>query len=794
MRVSRLLWWLTALVAAVSIAHVVLWMTFRTVHASRGAAQVQHMMEAGIIEPKRDFLDSQSNPSPLQHRAAAAGTEIAPGSLVSTAYSGPMPPVVRVQGEGDGSLRGLAPDEPHVTEPAAPVLSLQAPLLLAQPSRKDVLVYTRSLERAARSLDEEAASWVRVRCPRRLLLPSWMAVSSSLAQSTEELLYWTAPGLPHLRVATWSASQDRWQTCLHCQPADISAIYSRASIDSFDLFVDEEKKQVILLASLLWSECAWPTLVLACTTNGLDFVYLSRTELYCDPLLPHSVSVSPINESVVMLARQGAGQAFRAGRLRASLGDGKVDIDWGTQLPGTNCFDASLWCVGPFCYVFFAEDSRPGLYARLFHFADRPFDEWFSMLTQVASFEMILPSEWFELLQLETSTGDVSAGALAWPTITADSSMQQVVVTYTAGGGTAVVQAPLSVVLEEVTPALRSATWCAQAQVLLLISSPTCMWLRKSRLPLPRDCFVGLEGESRCEGKEAVPLVTGTGRSGTSFVAKILQELGFSVAHDSAESCPDRSCSGLDAAVSWIHLFAETTECQVPSWSYHADCFSTVVHLVREPLASIQSRAFGRPLTQEIQTWIGCFVDTSGTGVPAAALFGREGFSLFALRSWILWNSFADVVRSELFLLEELVTSFAHVLRLATALFGEERAAVVTQERWKRLSYSAANTHIFDLGVPLTWADFFEMDEMATSMALQLALRFGYQYTNHTREGVRLGAAEEGDRILQPFRDGVRLQLGGTISCWETFDPLSSCAFLPPKGLWGCEIAKISCS
>ena len=175
-------------------------------------------------------------------------------------------------------------------------------------------------------------------------------------------------------------------------------------------------------------------------------------------------------------------------------------------------------------------------------------------------------------------------------------------------------------------------------------------------------------------------LVTGTGRSGTFFLSSVLQRLGLGVSHDrvaqssrssqSSRSAPTRSTAGgfKHGAVSWPHAFRTCLPAytfrrlsarhpgDVSNQQLHDQrLFRTVAHLVRTPLAAINSRFNnGSVRSRTYAVTSQCNLDLR----LDPALSTRSRKLQLALQHWVLWNSFAEAT-SELHLSLERVDAAA---------------------------------------------------------------------------------------------------------------------------------------
>jgi len=79
-------------------------------------------------------------------------------------------------------------------------------------------------------------------------------------------------------------------------------------------------------------------------------------------------------------------------------------------------------------------------------------------------------------------------------------------------------------------------------------------------------------------------LITGTGRSGTTYICKLFNAVGVRISHDNDDDCG--KFPGELGAASWYHAFKHHHMSQ-----FNATDFEHVLHLVREPLSVIKSRA-----------------------------------------------------------------------------------------------------------------------------------------------------------------------------------------------------------
>lgn len=197
----------------------------------------------------------------------------------------------------------------------------------------------------------------------------------------------------------------------------------------------------------------------------------------------------------------------------------------------------------------------------------------------------------------------------------------------------------------------------------LTVAGERCTTIRRSNRYLP-DC------QHLGQQQPRPLLVTGTGRSGTFFLASVLQRLGLGVSHDTAANQQDRrksSCSSQSSrsapttstvggfhhgAVSWPHAFRTCLPAytfrrlsarhpgDVSNQQLHDQrLFRYVAHLVRTPLAAINSRFNnGSVRSRTYAVTSRCNLDLRLN--PALSAWSRK--LQLALQHWVLWNSFAE--------------------------------------------------------------------------------------------------------------------------------------------------------
>eukprot|EP00586_Coscinodiscus_wailesii_P005800 CAMPEP_0172481798 /NCGR_PEP_ID=MMETSP1066-20121228/7902_1 /TAXON_ID=671091 /ORGANISM="Coscinodiscus wailesii, Strain CCMP2513" /LENGTH=378 /DNA_ID=CAMNT_0013244411 /DNA_START=30 /DNA_END=1166 /DNA_ORIENTATION=- len=251
-------------------------------------------------------------------------------------------------------------------------------------------------------------------------------------------------------------------------------------------------------------------------------------------------------------------------------------------------------------------------------------------------------------------------------------------------------------------------------------------------------------------------LITGARRSGTTFLSKLLREVGLSVSHDTYHRKPVDGAT--DGAVSWPHAFNDKV-CPYDNWvfrrsrqlmwehSHDKRFFLHVVHLVRDPLKAIAS---GWNLGN-----IGSFrgISSCNTAMqkeknPQQNNLSNESFALVqTLQYWVLWNSFIESF-AEWRIRSESITGFTiHALYQRASTnphndlshvkpFGPIKSVEEIDSFLSSLGTDVNHGHTKHSKKPLTWDTLMSLDYNYTIMAQIMAQRYGYQTNIAVRDSI----------------------------------------------------------
>lgn len=225
-------------------------------------------------------------------------------------------------------------------------------------------------------------------------------------------------------------------------------------------------------------------------------------------------------------------------------------------------------------------------------------------------------------------------------------------------------------------------------------------------------------------------LVTGTGRSGTKFLVKVLNALGLQVSHDNAKQ---RSADG---AVSWVHG-NHKRGCQLPWWSYNVSdsFFSEVFLMLRDPLDQISSRSENGNLERrEWYDFLSCSSrmndeghDVSGPPGPPS---GEEDSDVVrslktALKFYVLQNSFIEEYAAKTFRVEDLREDPQILMDICSRNHSCNCSFARVTEVMKEVGDKVNSNHTNKTS-NVTWSRLAALDRPFAVMAQILAQRHGY--------------------------------------------------------------------
>jgi len=255
---------------------------------------------------------------------------------------------------------------------------------------------------------------------------------------------------------------------------------------------------------------------------------------------------------------------------------------------------------------------------------------------------------------------------------------------------------------------------------LIILNTQWCTLVNHSRLYAPECNHLGTPPPRPL-------LITGTGRSGTTYMVKLFKEVGFPIDHD-VRSKAGRNWLG---AASWPHTFLPTAfGCQSRFKKHH---FVRIVHLVRNPLNTIISRWNGgaRHTPAMVED---CFLPQHQR--PSKDMAEKDRLLAQSLRHWVLHNSFAEAQAEGRVNLEAIRGET--VAALLSDLDGVPHNPPVDAASFQRTidamqrNVNSNHTKKPPTGV-ITWARLESVDPDYARMAAMMALRYGYGCTlSHT--------------------------------------------------------------
>jgi hypothetical protein len=224
-------------------------------------------------------------------------------------------------------------------------------------------------------------------------------------------------------------------------------------------------------------------------------------------------------------------------------------------------------------------------------------------------------------------------------------------------------------------------------------------------------------------------LVTGTGRSGTTYVCKLFSSLKLNISHDNDVDCG--TFPGIYGSSSWYHAFRGP----LSGSKYEKVSFKRVVHIVRDPLKAIHSRA-SRTFPSGVnfmKSVISDWEDTSELDIGSEEI-SFEDVSAWALKHWVRRNSFVHQYASWRVRVEDFARDPWHSWTLCVAM-GLGSSCPLIEEWGKAVEAIPEDTNTgrltdkFILPSITTWEKLALRDQESRDhvrMALKQAKDFGY--------------------------------------------------------------------
>lgn len=191
-------------------------------------------------------------------------------------------------------------------------------------------------------------------------------------------------------------------------------------------------------------------------------------------------------------------------------------------------------------------------------------------------------------------------------------------------------------------------------------------------------------------------LITGCGRSGTHYTARLLQEMGLDVPHERV---------GVDGAASWKHVVSGTfvylgkkREAEIDSSG-----FDRILHQVRHPLKVISSM---QTFSDSTWSYMAKFIDLDMKAIPVKR----------AMQAWVHWNRLVESKAHWRFQIEELPERFQEFCQQAG----------LPVRSMPHVPHEAKDSRISRFN-PLDWDDLQKCDASLAEEVRQLACAYGYE-------------------------------------------------------------------
>jgi len=346
------------------------------------------------------------------------------------------------------------------------------------------------------------------------------------------------------------------------------------------------------------------------------------------------------------------------------------------------------------------------------------------------------------------------------------------------------------------------------------------------------ECRRNSEGAPHNDVETRPFLVTGVGRSGTQYLQEVMSGAGLDVAHDNKHQC-NSQCPGRDGAVAWPHAFADNSftakhlssyrRCAVPHWSWPSLVikFRVVVHLVRSPLKTIDSRWS--------QGKVKPFLDSTlcNTAAEWNQVFGRAqalaqtivggllphttmgGSLAFTLRHWVLWNFAVEAHASRRYRIEDLSDSPSALLSLCRDIQKLDALALATDDHYRNhnddgeLHHHKLQEH--EGGRQLNSLSCPSLEEFAGATSRE-SKRTNHEHTKHAQGGVQWSELAQLDQTMTTLAQRMSVRYGYPVKAADLVpraridggnesEPVNGsemerCKFRSRDGRWKCDLIR----
>jgi hypothetical protein len=213
-------------------------------------------------------------------------------------------------------------------------------------------------------------------------------------------------------------------------------------------------------------------------------------------------------------------------------------------------------------------------------------------------------------------------------------------------------------------------------------------------------------------------LITGCGRSGTVYSAKVWRALGLDIAHE--RDNPQSPFQGDDGIASWFLAVDDPNPPFGPS-AVGAE-FEYIIHQVRHPLLTISSFAqFILQHGKESPEFIRKYISDLQLSEAVHSLDDKQQLILQAARYWYHWNHLAELKASESLKVEELENHLPRLCDLIGIPFKPELIQNISKETNSRSLYVAEKPW------ELNWSDIEILDPILHDKIRELAGKYGYK-------------------------------------------------------------------